>query len=70
MNPQGQASPPHTKGAETSPHRSGNSHGRLHATVPAEDALGTAWHGRAARETAAEMQESVLLPMHCGTDRN
>ncbi len=37
--------------------------------MPAEDALGTAWHGRAACERAAQTQGPYPLPMHCGTDK-
>jgi len=62
MNPQGQALC--KKDGKASPHSSGNSHGGLYATMPAEDALGTAWHGRAARETAAQTQGG-LIPCPC-----
>jgi len=51
------------KKRKASPHSSGNSHGGLYATMPAEDALGTAWHGRAACETAAQTQ-GALSPAH------
>ena len=67
MNPQGQAL--HEINVKASPHSSGNSHGGLYATMPAEDALGTAWHGRAACEKAAQTQGPYPLPMHCGIDK-
>ena len=35
--------------------------------MPAEYALGAAWHDRVIRERIIEMQKSYLLLMRCGT---